>query len=114
MPERVLVTLVLELEEADPTRINVTINGIPLNDSESQGVFWVNMFDFSSSVSDIQIQRGVGTSTNGAGAFGASLNILTDGISNEVGGQVSIGVGSFNTQRYNAIFNRIVIQQIRL
>ena len=57
----------------DPTRINVTINGIPLNDSESQGVWWVNMPDFSSSVENIQIQRGVGTSTNGASAFGASL-----------------------------------------
>ncbi len=95
----------IRIRGSDPTRINVTINGIPLNDPESQGVFWVNMPDFSSSVSDIQIQRGVGTSTNGAGAFGASLNILTDGISNEAGGEVNIGAGSFNTQRYNAIFS---------
>lgn len=95
----------IRIRGSDPTRINVTINGIPLNDPESQGVFWVNMPDFSSSVSDIQIQRGVGTSTNGAGAFGASLNILTEGISNEAGGQVNIGAGSFNTQRYNAIFS---------
>ena len=63
---------------SDPTRVNVTINGIPLNDSESHGVFWVNMPDFSSSIENIQIQRGVGTSTNGAGAFGASLNLVTD------------------------------------
>ena len=55
----------------DPSRINVTINGIPLNDSESQGVWWVNMPDFASSLDNIQIQRGVGTSTNGAAAFGA-------------------------------------------
>ena len=61
----------------DATRINVTINGIPLNDSESQGVWWVNMPDFSSSLDNIQIQRGVGTSTNGAGAFGGSINLTT-------------------------------------
>jgi len=95
----------IRIRGSDPTRINVTINGIPLNDPESQGVFWVNMPDFSSSVSDIQIQRGVGTSTNGAGAFGASLNILTDGISNEAGGQINIGAGSFNTRRVNGIFS---------
>ena len=63
---------------SDPTRINVTINGIPLNDSESQGVWWVNMPDFASSVENIQIQRGVGTSTNGGGAFGASVNLTTN------------------------------------
>ena len=62
---------------SDPTRINVTIDGIPLNDAESQGVWWVNMPDFTSSVEDIQIQRGVGTSTNGAGAFGATVNLRT-------------------------------------
>ena len=58
--------------------INVTINGVPYNDSESQGTFWVNLGDFASSIEDLQLQRGVGTSTNGAGAFGASINILTD------------------------------------
>ena len=63
---------------SDPTRINVTVNGIPLNDSESQGVWWVNMPDFSSSIENIQIQRGVGTSTNGGSAFGASVNLKTD------------------------------------
>jgi len=95
----------IRIRGSDPTRINVTINGIPLNDPESQGVFWVNMPDFSSSVSDIQIQRGVGTSTNGAGAFGASLNILTDGISSEAGGQITVGGGSFNTRRLNGVFS---------
>ena len=64
----------------DPTRINVTINGIPLNDAESQGVWWVNMPDFSSSVENIQIQRGVGSSTNGSSAFGASINLKTNDI----------------------------------
>ena len=65
---------------SDPTRINVTVNGIPLNDSESQGVWWVNMPDFSSSIESIQIQRGVGTSTNGGGSFGGSVNLKTDGL----------------------------------
>ncbi len=61
----------------DLSRINVTVNGIPLNDAESQGVYWVNMPDFSNSVDNIQVQRGVGTSTNGAAAFGASVNFQT-------------------------------------
>jgi iron complex outermembrane recepter protein len=61
----------------DMTRINVTVNGIPMNDSESHGVWWVNMPDFASSVDNIQIQRGVGTSTNGAAAFGATVNLQT-------------------------------------
>lgn len=65
----------MRIRGTDPTRINVTINGIPLNDAESQGVFWVDLPDFASSTNDIQIQRGVGTSTNGAGAFGATINL---------------------------------------
>jgi iron complex outermembrane receptor protein len=67
----------LRIRGSDPSRVNVTINGIPLNDSESQGVFWVDLPDFASSVQSVQIQRGVGTSTNGSGAFGASINIET-------------------------------------
>ena len=67
----------IRIRGSDATRVNVTLNGIPYNDSESQGTFWVNMPDFASSVDNIQIQRGVGTSTNGAGAFGGSLNIQT-------------------------------------
>ena len=67
----------IRIRGSDATRVNVTINGIPLNDAESQGTFWVDLPDFSSSTSDIQIQRGVGTSTNGAGAFGASINLNT-------------------------------------
>ncbi|MEJ7694485.1 TonB-dependent receptor [Daejeonella sp.] len=67
----------IRIRGSDPTRVNVTVNGIPYNDSESQGTYWVDMPDFASSVDNIQIQRGVGTSTNGAGAFGGSLNIQT-------------------------------------
>ena len=68
----------IRIRGVDPTRTNVTVNGIPINDSESHGVYWVNMPDFASSVDNIQVQRGVGTSATGASAFGASINILTD------------------------------------
>ena len=92
----------IRIRGSDPTRINVTINGIPLNDAESQGVFWVNTPDFLSSVSSIQVQRGVGTSTNGAGAFGASINLST---MTRPSDKPSIGVqasaGSFGTLRGN-------------
>lgn len=87
----------MRIRGTDPTRINVTINGIPLNDSESQGVFWVNMPDFSSSVESVQIQRGVGTSTNGSGAFGATINFKTEGINSEAYAEVNSHAGSFNT-----------------
>ena len=83
----------------DANRINVTVNGIPLNDSESHGVFWVNMPDFASSLEDLQVQRGVGTSTNGAGAFGASINMKTEYIPLEAFGEVNGGYGSFNTSK---------------
>ena len=91
----------IRVRGSDPTRINVTINGIPLNDSESQGVFWVNMPDFTSSVDNIQIQRGVGTSTNGGGAFGASINLNTSKVRKEAYAQLSNSVGSFNTLKNN-------------
>ncbi|MFK8006951.1 MAG: TonB-dependent receptor [Saprospiraceae bacterium] len=91
----------IRVRGSDPTRINVTINGIPLNDSESQGVFWVNMPDFTTSVDNIQIQRGVGTSTNGAGAFGASINLNTSKVKKEAYAQLSNSVGSFNTLKNN-------------
>jgi iron complex outermembrane receptor protein len=87
----------IRIRGTDPTRINVTLNGIPYNDSESQGVFWVNMPDFSSSVQSIQVQRGVGTSTNGAGAFGASLNVNTLQLNRDPFGEVSLSTGSFGT-----------------
>ncbi len=91
----------IRIRGSDATRINVTLNGIPLNDSESQGVFWVNMPDFSSSVNDIQIQRGVGTSTNGAGAFGASVNIQTLNFNEKAYAQIDNSLGSFNTRKHN-------------
>ncbi|MBT8327493.1 MAG: TonB-dependent receptor, partial [Bacteroidia bacterium] len=68
----------IRIRGIDPTRVNVTINGIPINDAESQGMYWVNMPDVASSTQSVQIQRGVGTSTNGAAAFGASVNIRTN------------------------------------
>ena len=84
---------------SDPTRTNVTINGIPYNDSESQGVFWVNLPDFSTSADLIQIQRGVGTSTNGAGAFGATINFTTGRGQGKPGLHLDGGLGSFGTRR---------------
>jgi iron complex outermembrane receptor protein len=86
-------------------RINVTINGIPYNDAESHGTFWVNLSDFASSTQNLQLQRGVGTSTNGSGAFGASLNILTDAVSEEAFGEISSSFGSFNTRKHTVKFS---------
>ncbi|WP_116125083.1 TonB-dependent receptor [Lewinella sp. IMCC34183] len=90
---------------SDPTRTNVTINGIPYNDSESQGVFWVNLPDFSSSADMIQIQRGVGTSTNGAGAFGATINFTTSRGDEDPGLHLNGSIGSFGTRRGVARYN---------
>ena len=87
----------IRIRGSDATRVNVTVNGIPINDSESQGSFWVNMPDFASSVESIQIQRGVGTSTNGAGAFGGSLNIQTSAPELLPYAEVNNTYGSFNT-----------------
>ena len=87
----------IRIRGSDNSRINVTVNGIPINDSESQGTFYVNMPDFASSVDNIQIQRGVGTSTNGAGAFGASLNIQTTASEMEPYAEVNNTYGSFDT-----------------
>lgn len=95
----------IRVRGSDATRVNVTINGIPYNDAESQGTFWVNMPDFASSTESLQLQRGVGTSTNGAGAFGASLNLLTDGFSQDAYGQISTSIGSYNTLRNNLKFS---------
>ena len=83
----------------DPTRVNITVNGIPINDAESQGMYWVNMPDLASSAQSVQIQRGVGTSTNGAASFGASVNIRTNDMAEESFTSASIGLGSFNTFR---------------
>lgn len=88
----------------DQTRINVTLNGVTLNDPESHQVFWVNMPDLSSSTELIQIQRGVGTSTNGTGAFGASINLNTLKINSNPYSTINLGFGSFNTQIMNISF----------
>lgn len=87
----------IRIRGSDPTRVNVTINGIPYNDTESQGTYWVDLPDFVSSVDNIQIQRGVGTSTNGAGAFGGSLNIQTTTLTDSAYGELNNSVGSYGT-----------------
>lgn len=87
----------IRIRGTDATRINVTINGIPLNDAESQGVYWVNMPDIASSTNSIQIQRGVGTSTNGAGAFGGTVNLSTNEFRKEAYAEFNNSTGSFNT-----------------
>jgi iron complex outermembrane receptor protein len=91
----------MRIRGTDASRINVTIDGIPLNDPESQQVFWVDLPDLASSVDNIQIQRGVGTSSNGAGAFGASINIQTRGIENEPFAEINSLAGSFGTFKNN-------------
>lgn len=93
----------LRIRGTDATRINVTINGIPYNDAESQGTFWVNMPDFSSSVSSVQIQRGVGTSTNGAAAFGATVNINTNEFRKEAYAEINNSIGSFKTRKHTVL-----------
>jgi iron complex outermembrane receptor protein len=93
----------MRIRGADLTRINVTINGIPLNDSESHGVWWVDLPDFASSAESIQIQRGVGTSTNGAAAFGASVNIRTDDPELTPYSEISASAGSFDTYKLTFI-----------
>ncbi len=89
----------IRIRGVDATRINVTINGIPVNDPESHAVYWVNMPDLASSIENIQIQRGVGSSTNGAASFGASLNIKTQDISEKPFGSIDQSFGSFGTHK---------------
>lgn len=90
----------MRIRGSDPTRINVTINGVPLNDAESQGVWWVNMPDFVSSVDNIQIQRGVGSSSNGAGAFGASINLQSNTLTIKPYAVLSNSYGSFHSRKH--------------
>jgi len=91
----------IRVRGSDATRINTTINGIPLNDAESQGVYWVNMPDLASSAQSISLQRGVGTSTNGAGAFGASLNVQTfSKPEKKPSAEINNSWGSFNTWKH--------------
>nr|WP_255555094.1 TonB-dependent receptor [Flavobacterium sp. NKUCC04_CG] len=95
----------IRVRGSDATRVNVTLNGIPYNDGESQGSFWVNMPDFTSSIQNLQLQRGVGTSTNGSAAFGASLNLLTDSYSYKSTGEISNSFGSYNTRKHTVKFS---------
>ncbi len=95
----------LRVRGSDATRVNVSINGIPYNDAESQGVFWVNLPDLGSSVEDLQLQRGVGSTAFGPGAFGASLNLSTYKAQSKPSFQVQSSGGSFNTQRHNLKFS---------
>lgn len=95
----------IRVRGADASRVNVTLNGIPYNDAESHGTFWVNMPDFASSVENIQLQRGVGTSTNGAGAFGASLNLLTDSYRQEASGEIANSFGSYKSRKHTVKFS---------
>lgn len=87
----------IRIRGTDATRINMTINGIPYNDAESQGLFFVNLPDIMSSVNTLQIQRGVGTSSNGAGAFGATMNLLTNEVREKAYTEINNSFGSFNT-----------------
>ncbi len=89
----------IRIRGSDATRVNVTINGIPVNDAESHQVYWVNLPDLAASADNIQVQRGVGTSTNGAGAFGGSLNIQTSTLQQDAFAEINSSYGSFNTQR---------------
>lgn len=102
----------MRIRGSDASRINVTINGIPLNDPESHGVFWVNMPDFSSSLNSIQIQRGVGTSSNGSGAFGGSVNLQTNNVSVDPFFQTDNTFGSFNTWKSNVSYNTGLINKV--
>ena len=101
----------MRVRGTDGSRTNVTINGIPLNDAESQGVFWVDLPDFLSSTNDVQIQRGVGTSSNGAGAFGASINLNTTVMKRDAYGEIQASGGSYNTKRGMAQFGTGLINE---
>lgn len=94
----------MRVRGADGSRINVTLNGIPFNDSESHGTFFVNLPDFASSLESIQLQRGVGTSTNGAGAFGASLNMQTKSYQEKEYAEIANSIGSYNSRKHTLAF----------
>ena len=92
----------LRIRGSDPTRVNITVNGVPFNDAESQGVFWVNMPDLAASAAEIQVQRGVGTSSNGAGAFGATVNIDLSKVDSDPFAVVTNTLGAFATRKHSA------------
>lgn len=95
----------IRVRGSDSSRVNVTLNGIPFNDSESQGTYFVDMPDFASSIESAQLQRGVGTSTNGAGAFGASLNLQTNSFLVKPMAEIAASIGSFNSQKTTLKFS---------
>lgn len=94
----------MRVRGTDPTRINITVNGVPMNDAESNGLYWVNMGDMASSLQSIQIQRGVGTSTNGAGAFGASVNMSTECIGLKPFLGLDVSAGSYYSHKQTLRF----------
>ncbi|MEY4834609.1 MAG: hypothetical protein RI980_724 [Bacteroidota bacterium] len=94
----------MRVRGSDGSRINVTLNGVPFNDSESQGTYFVNLPDFASSLESMQLQRGVGTSTSGAGAFGASLNLQTKAAQQNSYAQIANSIGSFGTRKHSLAF----------
>ncbi|WP_159778350.1 TonB-dependent receptor [Flavobacterium sp. 9AF] len=94
----------MRVRGSDGSRINVTLNGVPFNDSESHGTFFVNLPDFASSIQSAQLQRGVGTSTNGAGAFGASLNMETKSHQEKAHAEIANSAGSFGTRKHTLSF----------
>ena len=94
----------MRVRGSDGSRINVTLNGVPFNDSESQGTYFVNLPDFASSLESIQLQRGVGTSTSGAGAFGASLNLQTKASQQNGYAEIANSIGSFGTRKHTLAF----------
>jgi len=101
----------LRVRGIDATRINVTINGFPYNDSESHSVYWVDLPDFASNVESFQLQRGIGTSTNGSGAFGGSINLRSDFLSEIPQSEISSSYGSFNTLRKTLRFSTGLINK---
>ena len=104
----------IRIRGSDQTRVNVTINGIPYNDSESMQVYWVDLPDFASSIENIQIQRGVGTSTNGPGAFGGSINIQTNSASESPFFEINNTLGSFGTVKNSVGFSTGFINKFEL
>ncbi len=101
----------MNIRGSDQSRINVTINGIPVNDAESHGVWWVNMPDIVSSVDDLQVQRGVGLSTHGAGAFGATINLQSTTLRDETYAEINSSAGSFNTLKNTVSFGTGLINE---
>ena len=101
----------INIRGTDVKRINVTIDGVPVNDAESHGVWWVDLPDLASSTDNIQIQRGVGTSTNGAGAFGATINFQSTNLNREPYAEVNSSYGSFNTSKNTINFGTGLINK---